>query len=268
MSSAPAGFSALLRQTIGTCVRLWKPVIFGGLLFFALMVPMFLFAFALKKYGEEPPPWIVGAGIFFSLYNIVISYTSKIYFLVLAVGRHATVRAAFRGISGALLWDFLIVGIYVFLRSYAWIGAIGLLFLAAGVAAKFAPFMIAGLLLAPAGAVVALIRGPRFAFSHIILVKEREPSWACTTKSHARTRGYWGKVAGNGVLFGLILLACTLGASIVVSLLMASASLAVGAAAVATGALALTVIMGFSQSAANAFLLHLHDTIQAHPRKK
>lgn len=130
-----------------------------------------------------------------------------------------------------LFFPLLGVGIWSFLRSFAWI-----------------PFI---------GIIPAVILGPRFALAPVILVNQKKAVLVSVSESYQKTRGYWGKIVGNGIILALICLGISWGVSILTfPVAMASNVLSIWIHAVAQQAIAAYAVV---------FLVLLTKTILENP---
>lgn len=68
--------------------------------------------------------------------------------------------------------------IWVFLRSFAWVPFIGIVF--------------------------AIVLGPRFVLSQVILLQEKMSVLQSASESYQRTGGYWGKIVGNEIVAAIL----------------------------------------------------------------
>lgn len=168
----------------------------------------------------------IGVGLVIGLILLVVA---NIYYLLLALGEKDPIKIAKR-IPGLFL-PVLGVWIWAFLRSFAWIPIVGW--------------------------VVAIIIGPRFALSSVILVQERKGVMESVRSSYARTNGYWGKIVGNMIVMALCVMLASLVFGIVTSII---GSLSVWTAQW-LGSVAQYVFMAFGI----VFMVQLALTIMANP---
>lgn len=165
-------------------------------------------------------------GVFF-LISLIVSLLASAYYLVLAVGQASTAQSAFRS-SAPLLLPLLGVWLWSFIRSFAWIPVIGIIF--------------------------AIVLGPRFVLSCVILVKEKKGVLESVSLSYARSRGYWGKIIGNCFVAAL----CAWLVMVVVGVVAAMLGKEAG--------LVLTTIVGYGITAyGTIFVVKLSETILANP---
>jgi hypothetical protein len=111
-----------------------------------------------------------------AIVGIIIAIFSHAYFLLLAVSPTQDFMAVLRRTPG-YFFPLLGLWIWIFLRSFIWI-----------------PFL---------GIIPAIILGPRFIGSSLILVKEKRGIRESVSQSYARTKGYWGKIVGNMFVAGI-----------------------------------------------------------------
>jgi hypothetical protein len=124
--------------------------------------------------------------------------------------------------------------VWAFLRSFLWIPFIGL--------------------------VPAFILYPRFRFAPIILMNEHKGVMKSVSMSFARSRGYWGKIIGNGMVIGLCIVLCVAPFSILAG--VATATVGYGWVWKFLGQL--VALLGSAY--ATVFTTRLAETCTAHPR--
>lgn len=168
----------------------------------------------------------IGVGLVIGLILLVVA---NIYYLLLALGEKDPMKIAKR-IPGLFL-PVLGVWVWTFLRSFVWIPIVGW--------------------------VVAIIIGPRFALSSVILVQERKGVMESVRSSYARTNGYWGKIVGNLIVMAL----CVMLASIVVGI----ATSIIGSLSVWTAQWLSSVAQYVFMAFATVFMVQLALTIMANP---
>ena len=76
------------------------------------------------------------------------------------------------------LFPLLGLSVWVFLRSFIWIPLVGI--------------------------IIAIIIGPRFVLSNVILIKEKRGITESVRESYKRTEGFWGKIVGNMIVASVI----------------------------------------------------------------
>jgi hypothetical protein len=166
--------------------------------------------------------------VFFSIF--VLTMIGSIFFIVLAVEGSTDFMTTLRRVPGLILPMFG-VWIWGFLRSFAWIPVLGVIF--------------------------AIIIGPRLIMSSVILVKEKKGVRESVKLSYKRSRGYWRKIVGNCVV------------AILVSLLaMLVLSIGVGFSAQVSGALAGligAILQGMVTAYGTIFIVRLSNTILNNP---
>lgn len=118
----------------------------------------------------------------------VISLLATAYYLFFSLGKG---KDAVEILSSSLHSVFPLLGVWIwsFLRSFAWIPIIGI--------------------------IPAIILGPRFALAPVILVTQNKGVAGSVAESYAKTRGYWGKIVGNLLVLGLILMLVSWAVSLV-----------------------------------------------------
>lgn len=117
---------------------------------------------------------LIGVGM---LWWALMALLATGYFTFLALGSSNDPVALLQLALGKAL-SLLGVGVWAMLRSFVWIPILGI--------------------------VPAVILGPRFACSTVILLCDRVGVKDAVAQSYARTRGYWGKICSNMLLVALI----------------------------------------------------------------
>lgn len=168
----------------------------------------------------------------FILVMMVVSLLANAYYLVIAVHGEANTKSALQKTPGLIL-PLLGLWIWTFLRTFAWIPIIGLVF--------------------------AIIIGPRLIAAQVILLREGKGVIESTKLSYERTRGYWGKIFGNLLVMALLLW---------VVLLVAGIALSIALAIFASSSMLLSSLtVGIMQWLATAygtiFAVKLADTVMA-----
>ena len=117
---------------------------------------------------------VLGFSVLFALSMIV----AQTYFVVVAVKETTDAGSA---VKQTLQWFFPVLGllIWAYLRSFAWI-----------------PFV---------GVITAIVIGPRLLLAPLFLMEQGKGVFESTRLSYQATRGYWGKIFGNGLAVGICL---------------------------------------------------------------
>ena len=118
----------------------------------------------------------------------VISLLATAYYLFFSLGKGKD-AVEILGNSVHAVFPLLGVWIWSFIRSFAWIPLIGI--------------------------IPAVILGPRFALAPVILVTQNKGVMGSVAESYAKTRGYWGKIVGNLLVLGCILMLVSWAVSLV-----------------------------------------------------
>ena len=115
------------------------------------------------------------------LLTIVISLFAKSYFLVVAVKGMSDPATA---LQATVMWLLPLVGLWIWLalRTFIWIPFIGL--------------------------IIAIILGPRFILAPLYLLEHNKGAMESARMSYSKTKGYWGKIFGNALLFGIVTMVC------------------------------------------------------------
>ncbi|OGJ58354.1 hypothetical protein A2881_02605 [Candidatus Peribacteria bacterium RIFCSPHIGHO2_01_FULL_55_13] len=118
----------------------------------------------------------------------VLTILSGAYFLCFALGKG---KEPTEILNNALFLFLPLLGVWVwsFLRSFVWIPIFGI--------------------------IPAIILMPRFALAPVILASQKKGVTASVTESYRKTRGYWGRIAGNLAVAGLIFMLVSWGVSLV-----------------------------------------------------
>lgn len=103
----------------------------------------------------------------FMLVNILLSVIAGTYYLLIGTGANVSLTPKY-------LLPVLGLWVWMFIRSFAWIPFIGVIF--------------------------AIVILPRLMLAPVILVKEGKGVFASVRESNERSRGYWGKIVGNILL--------------------------------------------------------------------
>ncbi len=179
-----------------------------------------------------------GAGLVFArmapflglsvLVSIIISIFAGAYFLLLALDEKLDYIKAAKGEIGVIIPLFLL-WLWVLIRSFVWIPIIGFIF--------------------------AFVLLPRFLTAPILLVRDRKGVLESATKSYEQTRGFWGKIVGNGIVAGI----CVFVAVFLVGIILGMFGSA--------GALLMPVVSMLATAFMTIFSVKLALTIQANPAR-
>jgi hypothetical protein len=129
---------------------------------------------------------VMGIG---SLIWMVINLLATAYYLFFSLGKG---KDAVEILGNSLHAVFPLLGVWIwsFLRSFIWVPLIGI--------------------------IPAVILGPRFALAPVILISQGKGVVGSVSESYGKTRGFWGKIVGNMLLLGLILMLISWVAGIVI----------------------------------------------------
>jgi len=177
-----------------------------------------------------------GAGLVFArmapylgvsvLVSIIISIIAGAYFLMLALDETLDYAKAAKREVGLIVPLFLL-WLWIMVRSFVWIPIIGFVF-----------------------AVVLL---PRFLCAPVLVARDRKGVLESASMSYAQTRGYWGKIFGNGLGAGI----CVVVAMLVVGFLLGMFGTA--------GVMLMPVANMLATAFMTIFAVKLALTIQEHP---
>lgn len=180
---------------------------------------------AIEMMGSVLP--LFGA-FFFGM--MLLTLVSSVFYLVLALEGSQDVIVTARKVPSLIL-PLLGVWIWSFLRSFAWI-----------------PFI---------GVILAIIIGPRFVMSSVILVKEQKGVMESVRLSYERSRGYWGKIVGNCIVSALVVMIAVMVLSIAIGMIGTMSMVAAGIAG--------ATLQSASTAFATIFIVRLSNTIMSNP---
>lgn len=165
-----------------------------------------------------------------ALIGMLLSIVTNTYFVVLTLDPSLGISGAFSR-TFILLPAMLGVWIWSFLRSFAWIPLIGI--------------------------IPAIIIGPRLMMGSVILAKERTGVFESVRLSYQRSAGYWGKIVGNCIVVGLLMM-------IVMMLVSVSVNATIGMQSTAAAFISGVVQYLFMAFGA-VFYVYLSETVMANP---
>lgn len=113
----------------------------------------------------------------FVLVSMLVTLLGMVYFLLIAVYPEKTTGDLVSSMPKLIL-PFVGLWIWTFIRSFAWIPFIGVIF--------------------------AIVLMPRFVAAPLYLLEQKKGVMESVTLSMAATKFYWGKIIGNAIVFGLI----------------------------------------------------------------
>ncbi len=181
------------------------------------------FQTAMKQMGETGVFPLTGTqvGILAVTGCVVIlaSIAVSFYYWILAIAGGKDIGAVFQQAMD-WAWPLVMVHIWTFIRSYAWIPA--LLFLLSfllpvmGVSPMFSLLIIP---LAFLSFIPVIIRGPLLMAAPVILIREKKEPKASVDASMQRLKGYWGKIVGDMILYWICLVIVMFVVGIVTSVL-------------------------------------------------
>ncbi len=166
----------------------------------------------------------------FAILSMLISFLAYAYYAIVAVeGKDLNASI---GRAQKVILPLAGVSIWSFLRSFAWIPVIG-----------FIP---------------AIILGPRFIAAPLIFLTEGKGVMQSVSDSYSRTKGYWGKIIGNLIVAGILM--------VVVSAVL---SVIFGAILMSTSSVMMFVSQVISQllmAVMVVFIIRLSQTVLQNPR--
>lgn len=285
MSTHIATFSEILKKSIDPTKKYIWTYVLGilliGVMWLALrVISSVLFAVA-DIHGAPLAVSVVGLffASVFAFLTYIVQFLPSLFSLVTILEESRDVIGSIKKSFSFILRAFL-VSVWVFLRSFAWLALIGVCLIAVPSLMKSqaieVPLVGLGSLFILAGMISALILFPRFSFAFVVLVKENMKARACVRESYKRTYGYWGKVVGNQLLFGLVLFGVFLlfgvaGALTAVTVVTLMQSGMTEVASIIGIVLGIIIGLGFiafafvSNLLGTVFRIKLYETIHAHP---
>lgn len=168
-------------------------------------------------------------GLFFICMMLLTLISSTFYFL-LAIEGSQDFMTTLRKVPSLLL-PMLGVWIWSFLRSFAWIPVVGI--------------------------IPAIIIGPRLIMSSVILVQEKKGVLESVSLSHARSKGYWGKIVGNSIVSALVVMIAMIVISLGVGFIADSSEM--------VAAIAGAIFQSATTAYATIFIVKMSTTISANP---
>lgn len=121
----------------------------------------------------------------------VISLIASAYFLLVALNDKLSFQQAIARTPGLIIPLFLL-SLWVIIRSFIWIPIIGI--------------------------ILAIILGPRFVLAPVILARDHKGVLESASMSYAKTSGFWGKIFGNLLVVGILVMVALMVLGIVLSL--------------------------------------------------
>ena len=161
-----------------------------------------------------------------------ISLLAGAYYMVLAIDPKLDFQGGLKQVPKVIV-PLVGLWIWMFLRSFAWIPFIGIIF--------------------------AIVIGPRLALAPVILLREKKGIMESTKSSYIRSNGYWGKIIGNAIVAGL----CVWLAMMVIGMLTSFLS----DISLALGLFAVSLMQMVGSAYLTVFIVKLSDTVLAHPIK-
>lgn len=160
---------------------------------------------------------------------LVIGLLAKSYFLVVAVKGMSDPATA---LQATVTWILPLIGLWIWLaiRTFIWIPIIGF--------------------------ILAIILGPRFILSPLYLLEHNKGAMESARMSYAKTKGWWGKIFGNILVFGIVTMIC---AAILGKLL-------VGVLGGMTGGLLAAIVGQFAGALLVVFSMQLARTVMENAR--
>lgn len=277
-------FSQLIGNSYGVTKSLLKTYVLGAVLLIVISMIFRGIGAGLFSVAEIPAlshnmMIVITAGVIgfaCTIVGVIFQMLQTMYALILATDRTKTVKA---GIQKAwrYLWRLLLGGMWIVLRSYAWIGIFSLPFFILGGEGENPAFIMIGMVIFIAAMVCAICFLPRLAFVNVIQLKDGTGIRKSAELSLDRTQGYWGKIVGNNILMGLSIGLTTVALALIAMLIgfmivslsdalgttvMLIVALPLGLTLIIGGALYFCAITLFTQ----VYMVELYETMKANPR--
>lgn len=280
--SHPATFSELFHDSYALTRSLLRTYVNGAVLLIIIIIAgrslgSALFSAVAHAEGQIGTQAILGlVGAALMLTSLIAQMMQQVFALVLVIDRSTEIKPTLKKALRFLL-PVIGGGIWIFLRSFAWIVFLSLPFFAVGQDYPIG-YVLGGLVLI-AGLACWLFYFPRLSFVNVIQLREGTGIRKSANLSFERTYGYWGKIVGNNILFSLCMLLCLAGVCVVGALPvvigyglyyafgMAVALIISIPLGLAAAAIIVVVFFGIALFP-QVYLVKLYDTIQANPITK
>jgi hypothetical protein len=270
---AHARFGELLSGSFQDFKKLRRVLLLGALIFGVLSL---LLQIPLQQWSAKDVPysWDMFRWMFpLYLVAMIVGMVNYAYFLVVAVKHVHGVSKALKAGIGFFL-PLLGVTVWILLRSYVWLMALGALVSVLVLNGSLSPTLQPlGSLLLFVGLVLFIVYGPRFLFAPILMLSDKKSIRKIVQHSLVVTRGYWGKIVGNYLLlllcYCLVLVVVTILTTVLVATLLAVLH-ALQLSSTAETLLAAAPFIFVQQLTIAFFILFLKRlcaTMIAHPRK-
>lgn len=225
---APVLFAALLCGVMNGLPFLFAPSLFEEEQSIGMMMQRSMNGEVVEQVAEETVPAETvppeRAALAIIAFVLAVPFTIFLAFsiMVAVVEGNSASGAVFKR---TLRVFFPVIGtsFWMFVVSYVWVPmvpAFGLLLWDAAATGEPTPTGVGvAMLLILSGAVIGFVRMPRLYFAPIILIRESTGITQSVRLSYQRTNGYWGKIVGNSLLFGLIMMAIMMPVMMVMGIL-------------------------------------------------
>jgi hypothetical protein len=276
-------FSEIVEKALKATKASLKTYVLGGLLLMVISITLrgigqVMFALLNLPSFQNNIAAVIGifvVGMCFIIVGAIVQVMQAYFGLVIATDRTIGVKQGLKKTYNNL-WKLLLGGMWMALRSFAWVALIGLPFLAFGIESHNVGLTMIGGLIMLAGVVCALYFGPRLAFTNVIQLKDGVGCKKSAVLSIERTTGYWGKIVGNNLLLGLCFMLMSAAAILVLVFLAfviaglghshAVLALVIGLPVGLAAVVALTIYFFSLQLFAQMYMVELYETITANPR--
>ncbi len=181
-----------------------------------------------KGYMADVLPAVGGVAVVL----VLISLIAGTYYMIFAVDPKLSFQGALTRVPKVIV-PLVGLWIWMFLRSFAWIPFIGVIF--------------------------AIVIGPRLSCAPVILLREKKGILESTKSSYIRTNGYWGKIIGNAIVAGLCVW--------LVLVIVGMATSFLSDISLALGLFGIALVQMVGSAYLTVFLVKLSDTVLAHPIK-
>jgi hypothetical protein len=206
MPSTPDRFGVLFKRSWIAFKEYRQPIIVGAALVAAVSVIASLLTGDTERLVQPTVQELLTL-IGIMLLSGLVSYCGQLYLLAVAIEGKKTPGEAMSRIA-PLFFPFIGVSIWAFIMSYGWIILIAVVI--ASLPSDRDILSIVGWVVGIIGFIIGAYRIVRLSLAPYIMISEGKGIRESVRESWYRTRGYWWKLFGNGILLFLCLLPITL----------------------------------------------------------
>lgn len=275
----PATFSDLFSSSFKASKTLFWTYIRGILMLFSAVFVLAVIEVVLLGLLERPAVMLsLGLKItiwtllaLFFIVRIGCHFVLSLFPFILAIDRKKRAVEAIRRTLPFILRS-LLLSLWIFLRSFVWVSILGVLC----IATQLQQLVLIGWLLIIAGVATSIVLIPRFGFANILQIRDNMSVLQSAEASFRKTKGYWWKIVGNGlllslmffgILLGIVLLGAATGGIIVLAYQSNhTAGVAIGIPLVLMWVCFLLGSTSFFGLLYSLFLVDLFATIEKNPR--